>query len=161
MKTKPMSLTMAKEIAGNCGFSLRRNQFGELRLAPRDGKPAEREAQAYYTADLEDAVGTALQEFDRRRVRKDRAMIENPKAWPRWPALPLKPRRGTDHAWGFIVADNPLIVYFGNIMSTIEVAVGISNGNGGKPAQWSEVVSHFEHERFADLDALLAIYTVD
>lgn len=53
-----MTLQDAKRIVRDLGFSLTRKD-GEYRLAPYAGTPAEREAKAYYTPDMDDALGTA------------------------------------------------------------------------------------------------------
>lgn len=63
-----MTLQDAKRIVRDLGFSLTRKE-GEYRLAPYAGtpaegrrplSPAEREAKAYYTPDMADALDTAL-----------------------------------------------------------------------------------------------------
>lgn len=54
-----MTLQDAKLAVRGLGFSLTKRD-GEYRLAPYAGSPAEREAKAYYTNDLDDAIGTAL-----------------------------------------------------------------------------------------------------
>ncbi len=54
-----MTIHDAKRIARGLGYSLRRFD-GEYRVAPYAGTTAEREARAYYTPDLDDALHTAL-----------------------------------------------------------------------------------------------------
>jgi hypothetical protein len=53
-----MNFSEAKALVRPLGFTLTKRD-GEYRLAPIHGTPASREAGAYYTNDLEDAVGTA------------------------------------------------------------------------------------------------------
>jgi hypothetical protein len=53
-----MTLAEAKALVRPLGFTLTRRD-AEYRLAPVDGTPASREAAAYYTNDIEDAIGTA------------------------------------------------------------------------------------------------------
>jgi hypothetical protein len=58
------ALATAKRAVHALGFTLSvRN--GEYRLAPLVGTPAEQEAQAHYTNDLLDAIGTAKLEYQR------------------------------------------------------------------------------------------------
>ena len=64
-KPQTYTLVSAQPMANGRGFSLPRRD-GEYRLAPLDGSPAEQEAQAYYTADIDDAVRTARAEYQRR-----------------------------------------------------------------------------------------------
>lgn len=59
-----MIMFTAKAIVRELGFSLTKRD-NEFRLAPLDGTPAQKEARAYYTDDLSDAVGTARQEAAR------------------------------------------------------------------------------------------------
>lgn len=54
-----MTLQDAKRIVRGLGFSLTRKE-GEYRLAPYAGTHADREAKAYYTPDMADALDTAL-----------------------------------------------------------------------------------------------------
>ncbi len=68
-----MILFTAKAIVRELGFSLTRKD-GEYRLAPSTGTPAQKEARAYYTDDLDDAVGTARQEAARaKRIEAEEA----------------------------------------------------------------------------------------
>jgi hypothetical protein len=60
-----ITLATAKKAVRALGFSLTKTD-GEYRLAPTEGTPARKEAQAHYTNDIEDALGTALVEFKRR-----------------------------------------------------------------------------------------------
>jgi hypothetical protein len=53
-----MTLAEAKALVRPLGFTLTRRE-AEYRLAPIHGTPASREAAAYYTNDIEDAIGTA------------------------------------------------------------------------------------------------------
>lgn len=63
-RTDRLSLKAAKRRVFGYGFSLNiRN--GEYRLAPIEGTPEEREAQAYYTENLDDAISTAAFEANR------------------------------------------------------------------------------------------------
>lgn len=60
----PMTLTMAKALVKPLGFTLTAFE-GEYRLAPIAGTPAQKEARAHYTEDLDDAIGTAKAEARR------------------------------------------------------------------------------------------------
>lgn len=55
----------AREMCKAMGFTFRATQDGEFRIAPRKGN----EDQAYYTTDIQDAVGTAWCEHNRVTVR--------------------------------------------------------------------------------------------
>lgn len=59
-----MSLQNAKAAARTLGFTLSKRD-GEYRLAPVNGTPDQKEAQAHYTNDLDDALGTARLEYAR------------------------------------------------------------------------------------------------
>lgn len=65
-----MTQAQAKLTLRALGFTMSRRD-GEFRIAPMDGTPAQKEARAYYTDDLSDAVGTARQE--RARGMRDAA----------------------------------------------------------------------------------------
>jgi hypothetical protein len=56
----------ARRLANGWGFSLTRRTPGEYRLAPLDGSPAEKEDQAYYTGEIDDAVMTAHAAYQNR-----------------------------------------------------------------------------------------------
>jgi hypothetical protein len=62
-----MTLQQAKTTARVLGFVLRHDSHtGEYRLSPDHGTREEREAEAYYTTDLDDALATARWESMRR-----------------------------------------------------------------------------------------------
>lgn len=50
-----MTIKEAKNIVKALGYSLNKTQFGEYRVNKKGGK----EVTAYYTTDLNDAVGTS------------------------------------------------------------------------------------------------------
>lgn len=56
-----MTQAQAKALLRSLGFSMSRRD-GEYRIAPMDGTPAQKEARAYYTDDMDDAIGTARAE---------------------------------------------------------------------------------------------------
>jgi hypothetical protein len=55
---EPLNMASAKALVAPLGFTLTKRE-AEYRLAPIAGTPAEREAQAYYSSDLEDVIRTA------------------------------------------------------------------------------------------------------
>lgn len=59
-----MTQKQAKMILRALGFTMSARD-GEFRIAPMDGTPAQKEARAHYTDDLDDAVGTARLEAAR------------------------------------------------------------------------------------------------
>jgi hypothetical protein len=59
-----MTLVQAKATLRALGFTLS-HRDGEYRVAPIDGTPAQKEARANYTDDLDDAIGTARHEAAR------------------------------------------------------------------------------------------------
>lgn len=59
-----MTRTQAKSTLRALGYTMTVTD-GEFRIAPVAGTPAQKEAQAYYTNDLGDAVSTARQEMAR------------------------------------------------------------------------------------------------
>jgi hypothetical protein len=66
-KGKRTTLADARAAVRALGFTLSRRD-GEYRLAPQAGRPSVKEAQAHYTDDIDDAIGTAQQEARRRNV---------------------------------------------------------------------------------------------
>lgn len=68
-----LTVARARAQARALGFSLRRNAWGEWRLAPLAGTPAEREAQASYCDTVADALDNAKADAARRRVNADAA----------------------------------------------------------------------------------------
>lgn len=61
-----MTMQQARTVCRDLGFSLRRTEWSEFRLAPLGTTPAVAEAQAYYASDLADAIDTARYEAIRR-----------------------------------------------------------------------------------------------
>lgn len=56
----PLTFRAAREIVRGLGLTIRRTGYGkEVRVADPTLPPAQREAEAHYTDDLEDAIGTA------------------------------------------------------------------------------------------------------
>ena len=55
---EPLNLASARALVGALGFTLTKRE-NEYRLAPVAGTQAQRELEAHYTNDLDDAVGTA------------------------------------------------------------------------------------------------------
>lgn len=59
-----MTQAQAKLVLRSLGFTMS-HRDGEYRVAPMDGTPAQKEARANYTTDLDDAIGTARAEIAR------------------------------------------------------------------------------------------------
>lgn len=101
------------------------------------------------------------------RLKKDRDFLCSPGKWPKYPVLPMKRRDGGFHrpeATGFVMSDvatGEPIVYFGNIWGLDGIAEAIKQETGRKTATWGEITAKLPHRLFADIDAILAIYTVD
>lgn len=56
----PLTFRAAREIVRGLGLTIRRTGYGsEMRVADPSLPRARREAEAHYTDDLEDAIGTA------------------------------------------------------------------------------------------------------
>jgi hypothetical protein len=64
MADDKLTLKTARGQLGEIGYGIR-HMDGEYRVAPKGGDEAQREARAYYTTDLADAVGTAKAERSR------------------------------------------------------------------------------------------------
>lgn len=60
-----MTLKNAKAMLRALGYTLS-HRDGEFRVAPMDGTPDSREARAYYTDDLDDAIATVRCELARK-----------------------------------------------------------------------------------------------
>jgi hypothetical protein len=60
-----MTIKNAKNMLRALGYTLS-HRDGEFRVAPIDGTPATREARAYYTDDLDDAISTVRCELSRK-----------------------------------------------------------------------------------------------
>jgi hypothetical protein len=68
-----LTIADARTALHAIGYTLSRRN-AEYRVAPLSGSPAQREAQAYYTPDLADAVAIARAEAKRRTdVTEDRS----------------------------------------------------------------------------------------
>ena len=48
-------------------------------------------------------------------IETDRAMIQNPDDWPRWPILPMKRRRHGGSEMGIILAGHSTMIYHCNM----------------------------------------------
>jgi hypothetical protein len=102
------------------------------------------------------------------RIERDRQMIRNPGDWPRWPVLPLKLRTGDAHdpQWcGFLLNYDftkvKPTIYFGNIFCLARVACKVRKATHEDQVMWSQVTETMDSREFADIDALLALYTID
>jgi hypothetical protein len=60
-----MTIKNAKAMLRALGYTLS-HRDGEFRAAPMDGTPETREARAYYTDDLDDAIATVRFEVSRK-----------------------------------------------------------------------------------------------
>jgi hypothetical protein len=60
-----LTIADARTALHAIGYTISR-RYAEYRVAPLSGSPAQREARAYYTPDLADAVATARAEAKRR-----------------------------------------------------------------------------------------------
>ena len=107
-------------------------------------------------------------EFLGERIERDRQMIRNPSDWPRWPVLPLKMRSGDAHdpQWcGFLLNYDftkvKPTVYFGSIHRLDRVAAEIKEATHADQVMWSQVTDTMDSREFDDIDALLAVYTID
>ena len=61
-ETERLTMKTARARLAEIDYTIRRTGDGELRVAPKGGTEEQREARAYYTTDLADAVGTAKAE---------------------------------------------------------------------------------------------------
>lgn len=89
------------------------------------------------------------------RLVLDRKFVSDPEEWPRWPLLPVKRRDGDQfhqHGYcGFMFADGRPRVYLGYMYEL----------GAGYPKTWGEALSKYKAVEYADVDALLSVWTVD
>lgn len=59
MMAKPYTQAEAKAFCQSLGMTFRKTEWGDFRVAFKPAPGQSTEASAYYTTDIEDAVGTA------------------------------------------------------------------------------------------------------
>lgn len=106
-------------------------------------------------------------------LEKDRAFVQMPGEWPRWPVLPLKQRDPSKFQeadfCGLLFADLKPKVYLVNMFALYEATKEDREAliqppdapPAAKAITWSDVLSKYKALEYPDMDTLLRTWMVD